>query len=184
MGKEILILTGSPRHGGNSDLLAAAFQKGAEAAGHSVTQFATASKKFYPCLACDTCWSQGRPCSIKDDFNGLANLLEAADLIVFATPLYWFTFPSNLKAVIDKFYAYESSSSPVSLHGKDCALLLVGGAEDVSDFDAAVGVYQNIAHYLQWQDQGVLLATGVNDKGEITKTSFLAQAEEMGRNIR
>ncbi len=93
MGKEILILTGSPRHGGNSDLLAAAFQKGAEAAGHSVTQFATASKKFYPCLACDTCWYQGRPCSIKDDFNGLANLLEAADLIVFATPLYWFTFP-------------------------------------------------------------------------------------------
>ena len=105
--KNILILTGSPRVGGNSDLMADAFQKGAESAGHKVIRYEAGRNAILPCRACESCFSNGKACVWDDRFsNELAPLIEEADVIVLATPLYWFTFPAQLKAAIDKMYSF------------------------------------------------------------------------------
>ena len=98
MSRNILVLTGSPRKGGNSDLLADAFIKGAKAAGNRVDKYETGLKRIVGCKACDRCYSQGEACVFGDDFNALAPLMEQSDTLVLVTPMYWFTFPTPLKA--------------------------------------------------------------------------------------
>lgn len=94
MNKRILILTGSPRRGGNSDLMADAFAKGASEAGNIVMRFDTAHKHIQGCRACDNCFSkENKACIFNDDFNELASLMAESDVIVFCTPLYWYSFP-------------------------------------------------------------------------------------------
>ena len=95
--KNILVLTGSPRKGGNSDLMADAFIKGAIAKGHQVIKFETAKKVIGGCKACDKCWSLGTACVFRDDFAELEPLIEKADVIVLATPLYWFNMSAQIK---------------------------------------------------------------------------------------
>ena len=133
MKKSILVLTGSPRIGGNSDLLADAFIKGANNAGHEVIKCEVGRKNIQGCKACDTCYSRGRPCSFDDDFNDIAPLIEKADVIVFVTPLYWFTFPAQLKAVIDKMYSFLIGKRNQKI--KESLLLVCGETETASDFD-------------------------------------------------
>jgi multimeric flavodoxin WrbA len=108
VGKSILVFNGSPRDGGNSDLLADAFIKGATKAGHEVVKCEVGKKNIIGCKACDACYSKGKPCSFDDDFNGIAPFMGKADAIIFITPLYWFTFPARLKAAIDKMYSLLS----------------------------------------------------------------------------
>ena len=78
MGKNILVLTGSPRKGGNSEKLADAFIAGAQEAGHTVMKYTTADKTIKGCIDCKTCFKKGTACSIPDDFNELAPHLAAA----------------------------------------------------------------------------------------------------------
>jgi multimeric flavodoxin WrbA len=89
MGKEILVLTGSPRRKGNSDQLADAFIRGAAEQGHGVHKFEAAYKNISGCRACNMCWSSGTdPCVVKDDFYELAPLLESCETVVFVSPVY------------------------------------------------------------------------------------------------
>ena len=81
MHKQLLIITGSPRHGGNSDTLAEALARGAQEAGHTVQRFDAGRAQILPCRACDGCFRQGKPCLFDDDFTTLAPLLEAADVV-------------------------------------------------------------------------------------------------------
>ena len=122
MGKNILVLTGSPRSNGNSFMLADAFIKGAEEAGHRIQRFDAARKQIDGCRACNQCFKHGKACLFDDDFNSLAPILEEADVLVLATPLYWFSFPTQLKAALDKFYAFMAGGRPLKI--KECALLV------------------------------------------------------------
>lgn len=182
MSKKILILTGSPRKGGNSDLLADAFIKGAKAAGHKITKFECGHKNIRPCITCNACYSKEGACAFGDDFNELAPLLEHSDMIVLATPIYWFTFPAQLKAGLDKMYALLIGSRQSSI--QESMLLVCGEGEEQSDFEGLIKTYQMIARYQKWRDAGVLVAPGVLEKGDIVKTDFLKEAEQMGRSIR
>ncbi|MHB8124577.1 MAG: flavodoxin family protein [Desulfitobacteriaceae bacterium] len=184
MGKKnILVLTGSPRSNGNSDMMADAFIKGALSAGHEVTKFETARKKISGCKACNTCWSKGKPCSFQDDFDELAPLLEAADVIVFSTPLYWFGFPAQIKVAIDKMYAYTGKDCKRSLKIKESLLLVCGADEGMKIFDGIIATYREIANYMKWEDKGVLVEPKVNEKGDIEDTDALAKAEEYGKSL-
>lgn len=117
--KKILVITGSPRIGGNSDMLADAFIKGVKAKGHSIKKFNTVENPIRGCIACNTCWSKGTACSFKDGFTKLEPLLEEADVIVLAYPLYWFGMTAHIKSAIDKFYAYLSQNRKTSLKVND-----------------------------------------------------------------
>lgn len=182
MSKKILVLTGSPRNSGNSDLLADSFMKGAKAAGHEVTKFECGHKNIKPCVACNKCYSKEGACVFGDDFNELAPLLEHSEMIVLATPMYWFTFPSQLKAGLDKMYALLIGGRQISI--QESMLLVCGECEEQCDFEGLVNTYQKIALYQKWNDAGVLVAPAVSGQGDILKTGFLKKAEQMGRAIK
>ena len=180
--KNILILTGSPRVGGNSDLMAEAFQKGAEAAGHKVVRYDAGRNAILPCRACDACFSGGKACVWDDRFsNELAPLIEAADVIVLATPLYWYTFPTQLKAAIDKLYSFIVGEH--SIAGKEAYMLICAEADDPHCFDGVIRSFELITDYAQWRDRGKLTVTGVSGKGEILNTDALVKAEKMGQSV-
>lgn len=181
MKKNILVLTGSPRIGGNSDLLADAFIKGANKAGHEVVKCEVGKKNIMGCKACDTCYSKGKPCSFDDDFNSIAPHIEKADAIIFITPLYAFSFPTQLKAVIDKHYSFIIGEKKLNI--KESMLLVCGGDDDESVFDGIISTYKQIAYYQKWTDRGRLIVPGVLNKGDILSTKYLALAEELGNNI-
>ncbi|MDR3110038.1 MAG: flavodoxin family protein [Planctomycetaceae bacterium] len=181
MSKNILVLTGSPRKGGNSDLLADAFVAGAKRAGNTVTKYTTADKNIKGCTACNACFSKGTACVFHDDFNELATLVEKAEMIVFATPLYWFSFPAQLKAAIDKFYSFFVAKRELKI--AQCVLLVCGEDDKESSFAGLVKSYELVANYLNWKDAGQIIVTSVNEKSDIIKTDALQRAEKLGEGI-
>ena len=181
--KNILVLTGSPRRNGNSDRMADAFTAGALSIGHEVTRFEAARKKIGSCIACKTCWKKDKPCSFQDDFDELAPLLEAADVIVFSTPIYWFNFPAQIKAAIDKMNVYLCKGCIHPLKIKESLLLVCGADEGMEIFEGIIVTYRQIAKYMNWEDKGVLAVPKVSEKGDISATSALVKAEEYGKSI-
>lgn len=179
MTKNILVLTGSPRPGGNSEAMAQAFMKGAREAGHQTVKFRAADKSIAGCRACETCFNSGTPCTYRDGFAELEPLLEKADVLVFCTPVYWFDMTAQIKAAIDRMYAYHDHPLPV----RECVLLICAGDTDTRVFNGTIEAYKNIVWYLDWQDRGMLIVPGVNDIGDIQKTGALKDAEDMGRRI-
>jgi len=186
MAKQILVLTGSPRKGGNSDMLADAFIKGAMASGHQVEKFISADHIMGGCLGCNSCWSKGSPCVQDDDFNEkLAPLLEKADMLVFCMPLYAYSFPTQIKAPLDRLFPYgkEEWMEPLKLKVKETAMI-VCGADDVEEaFHAVVESYRHLIGFFEWKNRGELLVLGVNNKGDVKNTDGLQRAEAFGKGI-
>ncbi len=185
MGKTILILTGSARRNGNSGLLADAFAEGAAGAGHAVERFDAARHRIDGCVACNTCWSKGVPCSFEDDFNGLLYpLLMRADAVVFAFPLYFCTFPAKLKAAVDKLYAFggaERRKKPFPV--REGAMLACAANEDVALFDGVLHNYRHILGFMGWEDRGTVIVPGVREPGAVAGADCLAEAERLGRSF-
>jgi multimeric flavodoxin WrbA len=181
--KNILVLTGSPRKGGNSDLLADAFIQGAKQSGHTVVKFEAAMKNIKGCRACDTCWSKDTACSMKGDFTALEPLLEQAEVIVFCSPIYWCNYSSQLKAVLDRLYAYFQPQCRRTLKIKESVLMICGEDENGGSFSPAIDSYKSISDYCNWQERGVLAVPAVHKKGDILKTDALKKAEDLGKRI-
>lgn len=182
MSKDILVITGSPRKNGNTDMLAEAFAKGARAKGHTVTLF-NATKKVGGCKACDTCWSKGQACSFTDGFTDLEPLLEKADTVVFATPMYWFGFSAQIKAAIDRIYAYISPNTLRPLKISESALIVCAGDTDMHVFDGIVPTFEIMTQYMKWRNAGVLTVAGAMDKGDVQKSDALERAEKFGMSF-
>lgn len=182
MGKKILVLTGSPRVGGNSDILADAFIRGAEEAGHTITRFEAGRKNIGGCKACNMCYSNGKPCIVDDDFNELAPMIEEANALVIVTPLYWYTYPTQVKAAIDKIYSLLVGQRSVNV--KETALIVCGDSIGIEAFEGIQKSYQEINKLLKWEDKGILIVPEVEAAGDVIKTDFVKKAEEMGRNYK
>lgn len=104
MSKKVLILSGSPRRGGNSDLLCDEFLRGAQESGHEVEKIFIRGRKIAPCNACYACKGSGQ-CAIKDDMAEILDKMQAADVIVMASPVYFYSIDAQMKAVIDRSVA-------------------------------------------------------------------------------
>lgn len=181
MGKNIVVITGSPRKGGNTEMLADAFIEGLKAKGHKVSRFDAGLKQLAGCMACDTCFSKGRACSINDDFSELEPMLATADVIALATPLYWFTMSAQIKAAIDRMYAFGAKKPLDNI--KESVLLVCAETDDATDFNGVVETYKLICRYVKWQDLGILTAPNVWAKGDIVKTDALDRAKTLGLSI-
>lgn len=179
--KNILVITGSPRDG-NSEKIADSFIDGALSAGNEVNKFRAGRKDVKGCVACDTCWSKGRACSMDDDFIELEPMLESADVIVFVSPLYYFTFSSQLKSVIDKLHAYSSKKAR-PLRIKESVLIMCGATDDLNDFAGAMATYDNIIKFKGWKDAGGLMVPCVEGKDDVAATGALEAAKELGSSI-
>jgi len=177
---KIVIITGSPRKSGTSALLADKFIEGAKEASHTTYRFNAAFEDISPCRGCNHCMMGSHACVQKDSMNTLNAELIAADLVVFVTPLYYFGMSAQLKTVIDRFYANNTH-----LQGSHKHTMLMATAYDTKEWtmSALVSHYQTIVKYLKWNDVGMLLATGVWNRGDIERTHYPEQAYEMGRTI-
>lgn len=175
---KILVLTGSPRKNGNSSTLAEHFIKGATESGHEVIRFDAALKNVHACIACNKCGMNG-PCVFKDDFEFVREHLIPADLVAFATPMYYFGISSQLKAVIDRFYSINGQ-----IHiPKKSVLLLTYANNSRRDESPIVTHYEVLLDYLGWKDAGRIIAPGVWPVGAINNTQFPEQAYQLGKSV-
>nr|MDE5832675.1 flavodoxin family protein [Desulfovibrio sp.] len=180
--KNILVLTGGAREGGNSEALAKAFVKGAKEAGHEVNVFESAKNRMSSCMHCDGCWITGQPCVIDDSFSGLWPVLEQADMLVLVSPLYWYNFSGHLKCAIDRMYPYSSKNRLRDLKIREAVLLMCGESLFPRSFAGAAESYRQILGLKGWKDRGRLFATGVHEQGAINNDKALAIARQMGRD--
>lgn len=175
---KILVLTGSPRKNGNSNTLADNFVKGAEEAGHEVVRFDAAFKEVHPCIGCNSCGMNG-PCIFKDDFEFVRQHIVDADMVVFATPMYYFGISAQLKAVIDRFYAVNGQ-----IHRpKKAALLMTYANTAASEAEPIKSHYKTLLNYLGWTDAGQIIASGVWPVGAVNRTEYPEQAYELGKSL-
>jgi multimeric flavodoxin WrbA len=183
MNKKILILTGSPRKNGNSDMLADAFMKGAQEKGHTVNKIEVANLNVSGCNACDECWTKDEACIQCDDMTEIEPLLESADMLVLVSPLYFSGISAQLKAVIDRLYAYCVGNCKKPLKVKESALIMCGECDEERFFSGAIDTYKYTADYMKWEDRGILIATSVSAKGDILQGDWLTKARTFGISI-
>ena len=190
--KNILIIQGGGRPKGNTAQLVGSFVRGAEDAGHQIEVVSLLKHEVKGCLGCNAC-RYGKPCVQKDSFNDLVPKIKQADLLVFASPLYFWTVSSRIKAFIERFYciAEEDPDPPLGRYErypvKDCALLMTAADNFFWTFEQAVSYYQfALVNYIGFHNKGMLLAGGCGDtngKPQIDKTDHLEKAYQFGKNI-
>lgn len=152
----ILVLNGSPRPAGNTAKMIEAFTKGAKEAGNHVDVVHVCQKKIGGCLACEYCHMKGsaheRQCVQKDDMQEVYPLLDAAEIIVLASPVYYHSFSGQLQCAINRIYALDKPK-----HLKKAALILSSGSNHV--YGGAIYEYQNsFLNYLHLEDMGIYTA--------------------------
>ena len=175
----VLVLVGSPRENGNTEMLADAFIEGAKKKGNNVTKINVGKMKINGCIDCKYCFTHEGKCSQRDGMDEIYPLISNADMIVFATPIYFFEMTAQLKAVVDRLYASAHAGFKIS----KCALLAVAGGDD-KVFEPLLKMYENIYTYIKWENVGIITVSGVNGKGEILNTDGPLKAKELGESIR
>ena len=172
---KILILNGSPRPSGNTAAMVAAFSDGAREAGHDVTVVEVCKKKIAGCLACEYCHTKGEGrCIQQDDMQEIYPVLEEAEMIVLASPIYYHSFTGQLQCAINRIYALDK---PKNL--KKAALLLSSGSNHV--YCGAFYEYQSsFLNYLHLEDMGIFTAYGKENKSE----ELLSRLREAGKELK
>lgn len=190
--KNILVIQGGGRAKGNTAQLVDSFIRGAVEAGHQVEKISLNKTIVNGCIGCNAC-RYGKPCVQKDDFNEIVPKIKAADLIVFASPLLFWTLSSKIKAFIERFYciAEEDENPPLGRYEKypikDAVLLMTSADDFFWTYEQAVSYYKfAIINYIGFNDKGMLLAGGCGDtngRPQIDNTNHLEEAYDFGKNI-
>ena len=177
--KKVLILSGSPRKGGNSDILCDQFAKGAKDAGNEVEKIRIAEKRIAPCRACYFCRDHGGECVIKDDMAEVLQKMIDADVIVLASPVYFYSIAAQLKAVIDRTVARW-----LEVKNKEFYYIVTCADTQKSAALTTLDCFRGYADCVQGAKKcGVIYGTGVYEKGKIEGTPAYKQAYEMGRKV-
>ena len=174
----IVILNGSPRRGGNTEIMSREFARGASEAGHEVNIINLSGKKISGCLGCQYCFTHDGECIQKDDMANVLEALDKADLVTFASPIYWFDITAQLKATIDRMYA----RGKIGFHFTKTALLLDSGADGV--YDAALAQYKAMCSYLRWESVGEICIPNMMTKGSMETHKKLKDVYELGLSIK
>ena len=178
MSKKVLILSGSPRKGGNSDILCDEFLRGAREAGHQVEKVRPTEKKIAPCLGCYYCASHGGECVRRDDMADLLQQMIDADVIVLASPVYFYSINAQLKAVIDRFYA----NNEVLMGGKKAVLITAMADTEMDSALAANEMFRQMTGYLGWENAGVLNARNAPTAADLSGDD-LERAYALGEEL-
>lgn len=182
--QHILILLGSAREDGNSTRLAFALADALSLKGHAVQSIRVPALDIAPCDGCGDCWTTAAtPCVIRDDMDSVYPLLRKADVIVFATPLHFFSWSAPLKTLVDRLYCL----APKRKHSiKGTAVILLATAADTQPaaFAGLKATFRLVAGYMQWPILGSLLVTGVAQAGDIANNPrTLARARALAARV-
>lgn len=177
--KKILILSGSPRKGGNSDTLCDQFGKGAQEAGNQVEKIFLRDKKVNYCVGCGACFNSGKPCPQKDDAAEIVEKMIAADVIVMATPVYFYTMDAQMKTLIDRTCARYTEIS-----GKEFYFIATMAEHNKRDMERTFEGFRGFTACLEGaKEKGVIYGAGVWQAGEVQATPFMQEAYEMGKAV-
>lgn len=178
MSKRVLILSGSPRKGGNSDVLCDAFAQGAEEAGHDVQKIRVCERRIGYCTGCYACKGNG-VCAQRDDMAGILEAMLDADILVLATPVYFYTMDAQMKTLIDR-----TCSAYTHLSGKEFYFIMTAADGDAASLLPTLEGFRAFTSCLSGAvEKGVIWGAGVWQVGDVQGTAFMAQAHAMGRAV-
>lgn len=179
MSKKVLILSGSPRKGGNSDVLCDEFMHGALESGNEVEKIRVSEKKIAPCSACYFCKDSGGKCVHKDDMAEILQKMIDADVLVLASPVYFYSIDAQLKAVIDRTVARW-----LEVKDKDFYYIVTMADEELESADTTLACFRGYADCVEGaKEKGVIIGNGVYQIGEIKNSAALCDAYNMGLSV-
>ena len=177
---KIVLINSSPHteEKSTSRFLAKKFVEGAQSAGHEIFIFDAANEDTHPCRGCDICGMDG-DCVFNDAISQklMPKMLEA-DLLVFVTPLYYYGMSSQLKIIIDRFYARTTR-----LNGKKSIFMATAWNSADWTFEALKSHYETLVRYMNWKDCGQVWAIGCGYRSAVEKSEFADAAFKIGANL-
>ena len=180
MSKKVLILSGSPRKGGNSDLLCDEFLRGAKEAGNDVEKIRVAEKNIGYCTGCYYCQKSGGVCAKKDDMTELLQKMIDADVIVLASPVYFYSIDAQLKTVIDRTVARW-----LEVKNKEFYYIATCADKEKASLERTLECFRGYAACVEGAvEKGVVYGCGAYEIGEIRTTPAFEEAYKMGKSIK
>lgn len=182
-GKNVLILMSAGTRKGNTDRLTDAYIRGLSDKGHSVTKVYLGSMCMAGCRGCGACQRNGNRCAVQDDMQLLYPLFIACDVLVMASPLYFWTITAKLKSFIERLYAISVEDKYPE---KETVLLMTAGDNNEHTFDQALSYFHIISGVLGGKKIGTYLAGGCTGCEKITRqiaTEHLEKAYKMGLDL-
>jgi Multimeric flavodoxin WrbA len=177
--KNVLILSGSPRKGGNSDILCDQFAQGAVEAGNRVEKIRIQEKNIGFCLGCEQCQANGGRCVQKDDMAEILAKMIDADVIVLASPVYFYTIDAQMKTVIDRTVPRYTEIS-----GKQFYLIIAAADTSLPHMERTIESFRGFLSCLNnAEERGIVYGVGAWKKGDVKALSCMAEAFEFGRNV-
>lgn len=176
---KIIALQGSPNIDGSTAILVEEFARGAREAGHAVERVDVARLDVRPCTGCVACGYEG-PCVQRDGMGAVRSSLLAADMIVLATPLYYYGMSAQLKTVVDRFCSFNASLT--ARHLKSALLTVAWNADDWT-FEALAAHYRTLVRYLQMDDCGMVLGRGCGTPAMTRRSEAVKEAYGLGRGL-
>lgn len=178
MSKKVLVLVGSPRKHGNTDRLADEFIRGAQESGHETEKVLLRDRKINGCLGCGACQRNGGQCVQKDDMQELYDKWLDADVVVLASPVYFYTWSSQMKAVLDRTFSIEQKVQNTKFYLLSAA---AAPSEDymnvmLESFRRYVGCFRAGGN----EEGGYVFGLGTNAPGDVAGSEAMKKAYRMG----
>lgn len=179
MSKKVLIISASPRKGGNSDTLCDKFIRGAQVVGSETEKIFLRDKKIGYCTGCGVCNSTHK-CVQKDDMAEILDKMVKADVIVMATPVYFYTMDAQTKTLIDRTVPRYTE-----IADKDFYFIVTAADSDQSMLERTIEGFRGFTEDClpNAHEKGVIFGTGAWQIGEIKNSPAMHQAYEMGKQI-
>ena len=178
MSKNVLILSGSPRKNGNSDILCDEFMRGAQDSGNTVEKIQVSEKNIGYCRGCCVCQDTGA-CVIKDDMDDVMQRIIDADVLVLASPIYFYTMSAGLKTLLERTFARGKE-----VHHKEFYYIVSAADEAIEDAETAIESFRGYARCTENAvEKGIVYAMGVYEKGAVRETKAMNDAYEMGKKV-
>lgn len=179
MSKKVLILSASPRKGGNSDLLCDQFMLGAKEAGNQTEKIFLRDKTINYCTGCGTCFNMEKGCPQEDDMPEVLEKMIAADVIVMATPVYFYTMNGQMKTLIDR-----TCSRYTEVSDKDFYFIATAADDSKQAMERTFEGFRGFTSCLEGaNEKGAIYGTGAWNIGDIKGSKAMEQAYEMGQAV-
>ena len=179
MSKRVLVLSASPRRGGNSDLLCDQFISGAKNAGHNTEKIFFKDKKINYCTGCGTCLNGEKSCPQRDDMAEVLDGMVAADVIVMATPVYFYTMDAQMKTLIDRTCARYTEIS-----NKEFYFIVAAADTNRDAMERTIEGFRGFTSCLNGAEvKGIIYGTGAWNMGDIKGKPAMKEAYETGSKI-
>ncbi len=178
-GKKVVVLSSSPRRGGNSDLLCDQLIRGAQEAGNHAEKIFLKDRKINYCTGCGACLKGKKPCPQKDDMAEVLEKMVAADVMVMATPVYFYTMCGQMKTLIDR-----CCSRYTEISNKDFHFIVTAADTNKRAMERTLEGFRAFTSCLDGaKEKGIIYGIGAWNIGEIKKSEAMNQAHEMGKKV-